>query len=169
MALILEAPSTCTNPKINPMSDKHHRSNPSLKPTDGPRIAFQTQSFQGPLPHPAILKQFDDVCPGAAEKIIKMAQDQAAHRQGIERLRAENEQKFIEQANRRETQRIWLACALALGVLAVASLFVIFGQSVLGFAVVVGEIGGLMLAFIYGKTFLKKQADGKSESTDKPS
>jgi uncharacterized membrane protein len=30
---------------------------------------------QGPLPPPAILKQYDDVVPGAAERIITMAEN----------------------------------------------------------------------------------------------
>ncbi|MBY0460111.1 MAG: DUF2335 domain-containing protein, partial [Gemmataceae bacterium] len=38
-------------------------------------------SFQGPLPPPAILAQYNQVLDGAAERIFQMAEKQAAHRQ----------------------------------------------------------------------------------------
>ena len=40
--------------------------------------------FSGPFPHPDILKKFNDVVPGSAERIIKMAEDQSAHRKELE-------------------------------------------------------------------------------------
>ena len=45
----------------------------------------QSTSFSGPLPHPDMLRKFDDVVPGAAERIIKMAEDQSNHRKDLER------------------------------------------------------------------------------------
>jgi uncharacterized membrane protein len=43
-----------------------------------------SQQFQGPLPPPELLDQYDQVAPGAAKAIIEMAQKQAAHRQQLE-------------------------------------------------------------------------------------
>ncbi len=42
------------------------------------------EQFSGPLPPPAILKKYDEVVPGAAERIIKMAEEQSRHRQSLE-------------------------------------------------------------------------------------
>ena len=47
-------------------------------------IARHTLLHQGPLPHPAVLKQYNDVVPGAAERIMRMAEQQAIHRQDLE-------------------------------------------------------------------------------------
>ena len=41
-------------------------------------------SFSGPLPHPDIMKGYDDIVPGAAERILKMAENQQNHRFKLE-------------------------------------------------------------------------------------
>jgi len=44
-----------------------------------------SSSFSGPLPHPDVLRGFESVQPGAAERIIKMAENEAQHRHVLER------------------------------------------------------------------------------------
>jgi uncharacterized membrane protein len=44
------------------------------------------QHFSGPLPPPAVLKQYDDVAPGSAERIIKKFENQTAHRIKMETM-----------------------------------------------------------------------------------
>ena len=41
---------------------------------------------QGPLPDPETLRDYDDLIPGSAAEIIKMASDQASHRRNLETL-----------------------------------------------------------------------------------
>lgn len=47
-------------------------------------VRAEQSSFSGPLPHPDLLKGYEECTLGAAERIIKMAEEQAAHRQRIE-------------------------------------------------------------------------------------
>ena len=42
------------------------------------------QHYSGPLPQPEALAQYDKIVPGAAERIIKMAEKEMEHRHGIE-------------------------------------------------------------------------------------
>jgi len=42
-------------------------------------------SFSGPLPPPDALERYNEVLPGAAERIIAMAESQHAHRQSLEK------------------------------------------------------------------------------------
>ncbi len=44
-----------------------------------------SMSFSGPLPPPSVLKEYDKVLVGAAERIFKMAEAQANHRQELEK------------------------------------------------------------------------------------
>jgi uncharacterized membrane protein len=44
------------------------------------------QHFSGPLPPPSILKQYDEVAPGSAERIIKKFERQTEHRIKIESI-----------------------------------------------------------------------------------
>jgi len=50
-------------------------------------LVHQTQQtiYQGPLPQPEDFAAYERVLPGAADRILKMAENQATHRQGMER------------------------------------------------------------------------------------
>lgn len=39
------------------------------------------ERFSGPLPHPKHLREYEDICPGAADRIIKMGESNLAHAQ----------------------------------------------------------------------------------------
>jgi uncharacterized membrane protein len=41
-------------------------------------------TFAGPLPPPGLIKGYEEVCPGAAQRIIAMAEAQGKHRRQIE-------------------------------------------------------------------------------------
>jgi uncharacterized membrane protein len=41
--------------------------------------------FVGPIPPPDLLKKYEDALDGAADRIIKMAEKQSAHRQWMEK------------------------------------------------------------------------------------
>jgi len=40
--------------------------------------------FSGPLPHPQLLAQYNEAVPNGADRIVKLTENQAAHRQSIE-------------------------------------------------------------------------------------
>jgi uncharacterized membrane protein len=50
-----------------------------------------TQSHTGPLPHPSVLKLYNDVMPGLAERIVTMAENQSSHRLALETASVEAE------------------------------------------------------------------------------
>ncbi len=56
----------------------------SSKPPKG-QITQVTQQFSGPLPHPDVLNRYDQIVPGAAERILIMAEEDAKHQRGIEK------------------------------------------------------------------------------------
>lgn len=72
------------------------RNKPSQRPAQTPtprpaaqspevvRRTVQTQFHQGPLPPPELLRQYDAVSAGAADRIIAMAEGEAAHRRDAE-------------------------------------------------------------------------------------
>jgi len=49
------------------------------------QIAVAEYRHSGPIPDPMTLKGYNDVCPGAADRIIAMAETQAKHRQEMEK------------------------------------------------------------------------------------
>ena len=51
-----------------------------------PRMMMQvSRAYSGPLPSPEALEKYNQVLPGAAERILAMAENQGKHRQDIER------------------------------------------------------------------------------------
>lgn len=50
----------------------------------GTRLIAISQEFSGPLPPPEMLAQYEDVVPGAAERIIVITEEQHRHRMSVE-------------------------------------------------------------------------------------
>lgn len=48
-------------------------------------IIERYEHFRGPLPHPAVLAQYDKAMPGLSEKLVLWAEDETRHRRDMER------------------------------------------------------------------------------------
>ena len=46
-----------------------------------------SEKFTGPIPPPSIMKQYEEILPGSADRILKMAENQSEHRQSLEKQR----------------------------------------------------------------------------------
>jgi len=95
------------------------RSHRAISPKQPDVVRQESVFHHGPLPSPDTLRGYDDLVPGAASIIIKMATDQAAHRQALEReaqesdVLARNKTLDIEDARIRGTiinERIGMFC-----------------------------------------------------------
>lgn len=63
----------------------HQGRNTSIRgASDGNRSVIEYR--EGPLPDPEALARYEAICPGAADRIISMAEHQSAHRQNLESL-----------------------------------------------------------------------------------
>ena len=64
---------------------EHSNANTPAEPAGARHIAQVIhQRFQGPLPSPDSFAAYERVLPGAADRILKMAESQSGHRQGLE-------------------------------------------------------------------------------------
>ena len=68
------------------MAKKPQAPNRPQPPVTGAAIQVQnvSQSFEGPLPPPSLLKQYNDAVDGAAERILTMAEQESLHRRAQE-------------------------------------------------------------------------------------
>lgn len=48
------------------------------------RVSLQASYFEGPLPKPEVFRQYEDICPGAADRILRMAELEGEHRRAQE-------------------------------------------------------------------------------------
>lgn len=115
---------------------------------------LHAEHFSGPLPQPAILRQYDEVIPGAAERIIAMAETQAKHRQQLEN-------KVIDSGIR--DSRLGLHYGLIIGLCAVAggTACIILGHQIGGS--IIGGVGlsGLVGVFVYGSAQHRKERESR--------
>lgn len=107
----------------------------------GPQVKAE---FNGPLPPADELEKYERVSPGAAERIIAMAETESSHRHELEKSLVDNEYKEASKGQN---------CAVIIGALAIISGAIagISGAQLAG-SVIAGIGGaGLVSAFIRGR------------------
>jgi uncharacterized membrane protein len=116
------------------------------RPVPDPELVATTfgLSFSGPLPPPQTLAQYNQAFSGAAERIVKMAEDQSIHRQSLENARVHAD---ITNEQRGQVLAFIIALVVFLGGLAI----IWQGKSVAGLTLILAEIATLAGLFIYGK------------------
>jgi uncharacterized membrane protein len=117
-------------------------------------VLRQSQTFSGPLPPPEMLRKFDEVVPGAAERIIKMAEEQSAHRKDLEK-------KVIESDISRSKWWQVLGFVIAIVGLIASAYIAIYGNAIAGSVLGVGTLASLVGVFMYGATIRSKERIGK--------
>ena len=109
---------------------------------DGSLVRLTTHA--GPLPHPAILAEYERVVPGGAERIFRQFEAQAAHRQQMEATVIRSN-SFV--------QVFGSVSAFLLGLIGVGGgLFLVSqGRSIEGFAAFLAALASLVGVYVYGK------------------
>ncbi len=119
---------------------------------------IRKSEFSGPIPPPSIIKGYEEVLPGAADRILSMAEEQAKHRQAMER-------KIVNTESRDSLLGILFAFSLGIGCIVAAIIVVIMvpqnSGAIAGSVFGVAGIGSIIATFIRGTR--------RSSSNDKAS
>lgn len=104
-----------------------------------------SEQFSGPMPHPKHLREYEDILPGAAERILSMAERNLEHNLSMD-------QNVVDAEIADRKLGMWLGAGLfALMILtAFATLFVTSNPVVPGLFLGAAAIGGVV-AFIRGR------------------
>lgn len=127
------------------------RPNPTPSPKTSAKLLAMETSFAGPLPPPGILKGYEESCPGAAERIIHMAEAQGDHRRAIE---VKMTDAAVEEMRRGFGEaRVGQICALliSLAFLFVGAYVSIHGQPFVGGVLGTMGLSGIVANFIRGR------------------
>lgn len=115
-------------------------------------VSVSTARYQhsGPIPDPMTLERYEQVLPGSAERILKMAEGQSEHRKDLERI-------VIESRSRDSLLGIIAAFILALVTIGAGTTIIIKGFVWSG--TIIGSTGlvGLVGVFIYGTSSARKE------------
>jgi uncharacterized membrane protein len=145
---------------VDPANEIIKRLTPALRPEkvgEAKRvIATVMQKLHvGPLPPPEDLAHYDAVCPGAAERIISMAEGNQSHRQQMERDHLRLEYNL-------QSRGQWLAISALISMLLLVGFTFYIGQpiaaSVLGAGTIVAVVG----------MFLKRDRPEREEVVQRP-
>lgn len=124
------------------------------------QIIHQEAYFSGPLPTPEMLARYDAVVPGAADRIIKMAENQSAHRIEIEKT-------VINTRSRDSLLGIVSGLLIGLCSLAASVYAIVNGHSVAGGLMGTTGIAGLVSVFIYGTRENRAERERKAQINPK--
>jgi uncharacterized membrane protein len=113
-------------------------------------------SYKAPLPPPAILREYDDIYPGAAQIIFEAFERQSKHRQELERT-------VIASDIKRSAQGLWAGFAIALAGLGVSLWLGLTGHDVLAGVSFITDIATLAGVFVYGSQSRKHERLRKAE------
>lgn len=91
----------------------------------------------GPIPTPEILREYNEILPGLADRIMRMAENQAAHRQGLEGKMTTHNASRETGAHRSTTAILLTAVLCGTGLIAT-------GHSVEGLVALISVVGGVV-------------------------
>lgn len=100
--------------------------------------------YSGPIPPPSALAKYEEIMPGSADRILRMAEIQAEHRQSLESTVIDSDVW---------TEKAGLVAASTLGALIlIGSIWLISsGNDVQGFAIIIGESVFFLGVFFYSR------------------
>lgn len=129
---------------------------------DKPQITTLTTSlYAGPLPDPETFKKYEKVCPGAADRIITMAENQSAHRQAMEN-------KFIDSRVKNSFIGLWMAFIIGIVIIVCGVVCILLNHSIAGTIFSGLGVVSVISAFINNsKMSEENKSDNKKNKQDK--
>ncbi len=129
------------------------RGYPTSAPLDSRELAIlaaRYTEFAGPLPPPSTIAGYESAIPGGANRIFVMAEEQAAHRQAMERLVVEAQCR----AQDRGPVLGFILCAL---VLLLGGFLIYEGREVSGLVAILTALVSVVVVFVTGKRSSRKE------------
>ncbi len=115
--------------------------------------AVKQESFSGPLPHPQILRGYEDIKEGFAERILRMAEKEQDHRFSCD-------DKMIDATVSANNQGHWMGVIIAIVFAGIAGVLGFIGQTTV--AAIIGglDLVSLVTVFVTNQ-FLNRGKDEK--------
>lgn len=108
------------------------------------RITAMSASFSGPLPPPNILEGYEKILPGAADRIITMAETQLNHRHDMEST-------VIKSNVKNEHTGMLLAFCLTIALMAFGFYLILNDKETAGYFAVFGPVVFHGVNYVYNK------------------
>ncbi|MGB4588049.1 MAG: DUF2335 domain-containing protein [Clostridiaceae bacterium] len=124
---------------------------------NGVKALLQERSeFSGPLPPPQIFEEYERICPGAADRVLSMAESQSQHRQHIEKA-------FIFSRNRQSMAGTYIAGIVMVSTIIASTVLLLNDKNVQGLLLFLTTAMSILGGSIYGRYETAKQSHEKKE------
>lgn len=134
---------------------------------------IRKEEFKGPLPHPAILKQYEEIHPGFAEEIMKMAVKEQGHRHDMEEMIVKTQtsltsgQLYVIRASIKLKSRLQIFGFISTVLLVIIGAICIFlDKNASSIAPFVLAIGSFCWTMFYGNKKQPEENDGDDDEAD---
>lgn len=107
-----------------------------------------------------MLREFNDVIPNGAERVMALCEKQSDHRQGLEKI------VITSRANGMKRGQI-MAFIVAIFALSVAAYCAKINQPIIGSVIAGVDIAGMVIAFMYGSHIQRKELKERREEEKK--
>ncbi|MEW5775103.1 MAG: DUF2335 domain-containing protein [Thermodesulfobacteriota bacterium] len=115
--------------------------------------------FIGPLPPPEVFAGYDNVLPGAAERILKMAEDEANHRRA-------QEGRIVASSCQDGRLGLWMGFVIGMLGISGSCVVAIIGNALAGSVLGIASIAALAGVFVYGSRQRGPQLPPASDSEE---
>ena len=159
-------------------NEKVEESKPAVRRADSVpqhthNVEIISARWEGPLPPPVALQQYDDVHPGLAERIVQMAEKQVDSRIRVddraslqEDVRVQTERTAVIGDSRRAYIGLFFAFILSLLIISLAYYAVVWGNPWVGVAAIGINIAGLAGVFVYGTNARRRERERRADSAE---
>lgn len=131
------------------------KNQPAPRRADSVQVQLEASAWQGPIPPPDILRQYDEVQSGAANRILTMAEKQSEHRTRMEST-------VVNGDSRRAYLGIIAALIIALSIVGCGTFLIYNGHQWAGTSLIGLDIIGLVGVFVYGTKTRRDERQQKS-------
>jgi len=132
---------------------------------------LQVEAYSGPIPSPKTMGDYEQIMPGAADRILTVFEKQHRHRMEMEKQGQQNtadmEKSLLSAFIRRERLGMWLGFVLALVMLTGSFAVILAGFSTVGLVTVFGSVISVAGAFLYNQHSSRKERRER-EAVTKP-
>jgi uncharacterized membrane protein len=115
----------------------------------------------GPLPPPEALERYNQILPGAADRILGMAERQEQHRQKME-------EQVVNSNVSSQKLGVKLGFVIAMTAILGGIGLALAGKSGAGLTSIIGALAALVGVFVYGKKHQGRELDEKAQALPPP-
>lgn len=109
---------------------------------------------RGPIPSAGELKKYEEILPGAADRILSMAESQSKHRQELEKAVVESNTKNSERGQ-------MFAFIISVAIIVVGFILIMYDKNALGFTMIIGDLVALVTVFVGNRISTSRELSRK--------